>query len=238
MGGLTGGVRNFVGNIGKHLKNNLLDWAFQGRDRSGLSLSDPSSVGRFLLRQTGVSWDSVVGVLVRKAGPGNVALLSRGYGLLQQVKQGGSADLLKTLQDKAQLQPAELMQWAITAGLNKVKGELAKKGLEALAANSNPFSQLYETLKWVFDNGAEFGKLAENMLVPAADALTQSEPDAGKVAAAVEGGLKGGLGLALNFLMSKFRLTGLRAQAFRRWEAWAARSRTRSTPGWTRCCVR
>ncbi|WP_074405558.1 eCIS core domain-containing protein [Aquimarina megaterium] len=203
------GFNKFARNIGKHLKNSLLDWLLGSLAGAGIYIPQALSfqeIIKFVLSVLGLTWENLRAKLVEQLGEPAVVALETGFELVKiLVTEGPAAAWEKIMEHLSNLQEmiiSEISQFVIVKVVQKAVTKLVTM-LNPAGAVIQAIIAIYDTVTFLIEKLQKIARVAaaiiDSLAAIANGVITQA-------AAKVESTLAGMLTLAINFL-AKF--TGL-----------------------------
>ncbi|WP_024769964.1 eCIS core domain-containing protein [Aquimarina macrocephali] len=203
------GFNKFARNIGKHLKNSLLDWLLGSLAGAGIYIPQALSfqeIIKFVLSVLGLTWENLRAKLVEQLGEPAVVALETGFELVKiLVTEGPAAAWEKIMEHLSNLQEmiiSEISQFVIVKVVQKAVTKLVTM-LNPAGAVIQAIIAIYDTVTFLIEKLQKIASVAaaiiDSIAAIANGVITQA-------AAKVESTLAGMLTLAVNFL-AKF--TGL-----------------------------
>lgn len=203
------GFRNFASNIGKHLKNSLIEWLTGSLGGAGIHIPQEFSLKeiiKFVLSVLGLTWQNIRIKLVKVLGEPAVKAMEKGVKIITVlVKEGPAAawELIKEqLSNLKEMVMSEIMNFVVVkivqSAVTKLLTSLNPAGavIQAIIAIYNTIMFLVERIKKIIQVGMA---VINSMMEIASGAI-------GKAAAKVEQTMAGLLTLAISFLA---RIVGL-----------------------------
>ena len=138
MGAIGQGIRQFMGNILTHLRDGVIAWLTGPVAAAGVQMPerwDLRGIIWFVLQILGLTWDRVRGKLVRLIGEPAMALLERGFQLIQDIRERG---LVQALRDRVTEFFGNLRESALGAIRGFIQQRLVQAGIQQLLSLLSP----------------------------------------------------------------------------------------------------
>lgn len=152
------GVRQFMRNIQRHLRERVIEWLTGPVARAGIQMPqqwDLRGIVWFVLQILGLTWDRVRGKLVRLMGERAVSALETGFQLIQEIRERG---LVQALRDRVTEFFGQLRETALGAIRSFIQERLVNAGITQLLSLLTPVGAViqaiiktYTTIKFFID---------------------------------------------------------------------------------------
>ena len=159
----------------------------------------------------GLTWDFIEGLIAKRVGQKNVALVKKVYGVVSTFIEKGPAGIFEMIKNR--FNPADMLDQIIRAAVKYVMETLvvfiAKKILmlfNPVGAIIEAIKAIYSVLRWIFVNAARIFALVETVVDGMADIVAGNLDGMAK---AVETALAGLIAPVIDFLADYMDLGGL-----------------------------
>jgi len=146
LGAVGQGVRQFMTNILRHLRDGVIAWLAGPVARSGIQMPerwDLRGIIWFVLQILGLTWPRVRQKLVRLMGERPVAMLEAGFQLLQEIRERG---LVQALRDRVTEFFGNLREAALGAIRSFIQQRLVMAGITQLLSMLNPVGAIIQAI--------------------------------------------------------------------------------------------
>lgn len=146
LGAVGQGVRQFMTNILRHLRDGVIAWLTGPIARAGVQMPerwDLRGIIWFVLQILGLTWARVRQKLVRLLGERVVAGLEAGFQLLQEIRERG---LVQALRDRVTEFFGNLRDSALGAIRNFIQQRLVMAGITQLLSMLNPVGAIIQAI--------------------------------------------------------------------------------------------
>lgn len=146
MGAIGQGIRQFMGNILTHLRDGVIAWLTGPVAAAGVQMPerwDLRGIVWFVLQILGLTWDRVRGKLVRLIGEPAMALLERGFQLIQDIRERG---LVQALRDRVTEFFGNLRESALGAIRGFIQQRLVQAGIQQLLSLLSPVGAIVQAI--------------------------------------------------------------------------------------------
>lgn len=146
LGAVGQGVRQFMTNILRHLRDGVIAWLTGPVARSGIQMPerwDLRGIIWFVLQILGLTWTRVREKLVRLLGERVVGALEAGFQLLQEIRERG---LVQALRDRVTEFFGNLRDSALGAIRNFIQQRLVMAGITQLLSLLNPVGAIIQAI--------------------------------------------------------------------------------------------
>lgn len=146
LGAVGQGVRQFMTNILRHLRDGVIAWLTGPVARSGIQMPerwDLRGIIWFVLQILGLTWTRVREKLVRLLGERVVGALEAGFQLLQEIRERG---LVQALRDRVSEFFGNLRDSALGAIRNFIQQRLVMAGITQLLSMLNPVGAIIQAI--------------------------------------------------------------------------------------------
>ncbi len=181
------GVRQFMNNILRHLREGVIAWLTGPVARAGIQIPerwDLRGIIWFVLQILGLTWPNIRQKLVRLMGERPVAMLEAGFQLLMEIREKG---LVQALRDRVTEFFGQLREAALGRIRSFIQERLVMAGITQLLSMLNPVGAIiqaiiktYNTIKFFIDKINEILDLVESIVNSIAEIA------AGRIAAAAD----------------------------------------------------
>lgn len=149
------GFNNFVGNVGKHLKNGLFSWLTGAMSGAGLVLPqkwDMKGIFSVVLQVMGLSWTNIRAKIAKEVGEENLAKAEQatdaGLEIFQQIKEKGFVDAMwDMLVEKAGM----IQQMVIDEVKNWLIVKVVQQAVTKILSMLNPAGIVMQAILAIFD---------------------------------------------------------------------------------------
>jgi hypothetical protein len=165
------GVRQFMSNILRHLREGVIAWLTGPVARAGIQIPeqwDLRGIIWFVLQILGLTWPNIRQKLVRLMGERPVAMLEAGFQLLMEIREKG---LVQALRDRVTEFFGQLREAALGAIRSFIQQRLVMAGITQLLSMLNPVGaviqaiiKIYNTIKFFIDKINEILDLVESIV--------------------------------------------------------------------------
>jgi hypothetical protein len=165
------GVRQFMNNILRHLREGVIAWLTGPVARAGIQMPeqwDLRGIIWFVLQILGLTWPNIRQKLVRLMGERPVAMLEAGFQLLMEIREKG---LVQALRDRVTEFFGQLREAALGAIRSFIQQRLVMAGIQQLLSLLNPVTaiiqaiiKIYNTIKFFIDKINEILDLVESIV--------------------------------------------------------------------------
>ena len=146
MGAVGQGIRQFMANILTHLRDGVIAWLTGPVARAGIQMPerwDARGIIWFVLQILGLTWANVRGKLVRLIGEPAMALLERGFALINDIRDRG---LVVALRERVTEFFGNLRDSALGAIRNFIQQRLVMAGITQLLSLLNPVGAIIQAI--------------------------------------------------------------------------------------------
>ena len=146
MGAIGQGIRQFMGNILTHLRDGVIRWLTGPVAAAGVQMPerwDARGIIWFVLQIMGLTWDRVRGKLVRLIGEPAMAMLERGFQLIQDIRERG---LVQALRDRVTEFFGNLRESALGAIRGFIQQRLVQAGIQQLLSLLSPVGAIVQAI--------------------------------------------------------------------------------------------
>lgn len=146
LGAVGQGVRQFMANILRHLRDGVIAWLTGPVARAGVQMPerwDLRGIIWFVLQILGLTWARVREKLVRLLGERVVGALEAGFQLLQEIRERG---LVQALRDRVTEFFGNLRDSALGAIRNFIQQRLVMAGITQLLSMLNPVGAIIQAI--------------------------------------------------------------------------------------------
>jgi len=146
LGAVGQGVRQFMTNILRHLRDGVIAWLTGPVARAGIQMPerwDLRGIIWFVLQILGLTWDRIRGKLVRLMGERAVAMLEAGFQLLQEIREKG---LVQALRDRVTEFFGQLRDAALGSIRSFIQQRLVMAGITQLLSLLNPVGAVIQAI--------------------------------------------------------------------------------------------
>jgi hypothetical protein len=146
LGAVGQGVRQFMANILRHLRDGVIAWLTGPVARAGVQMPerwDLRGIIWFVLQILGLTWARVREKLVRLLGERVVGALEAGFQLLQEIRERG---LVQALRDRVSEFFGNLRDSALGAIRNFIQQRLVMAGITQLLSMLNPVGAIIQAI--------------------------------------------------------------------------------------------
>ena len=146
LGAVAQGVRQFMANILTHLRDGVIAWLTGPVAAAGVQMPerwDLRGIIGFVLQILGLTWARVREKLVRLIGEPAMALLERGFQLIQDIRERG---FVQALRDRVTEFFGTLRESALGAIRNFIQQRLVMAGITQLLSLLNPVGAIIQAI--------------------------------------------------------------------------------------------
>lgn len=146
IGAVGQGVRQFMTNILRHLRDGVIAWLTGPVARAGIQMPerwDARGIIWFVLQILGLTWDRVRQKLVRLMGERAVGMLEAGFQLVQDIRQRG---LVQALRDRVTEFFGQLRDTALGGIRSFIQQRLVMAGITQLLSLLNPVGAVIQAI--------------------------------------------------------------------------------------------
>lgn len=171
LGAVGRGVRQFMTNILRHLREGVIAWLTGPVARAGIQMPerwDLRGIIWFVLQILGLTWDRVRAKLVRLMGERAVAMLETGFQLIQEIRQRG---LVQALRERVTEFFGQLREAALGSIRSFIQDRLVRAGIEQLVSLLSPVGAIiqaiiktYTTIKFFIDRINQILEFVESIV--------------------------------------------------------------------------
>ena len=211
--GVSQGLNNFVGNIGKHLLNGVVEWLAGAMGDVDIEMPENlfSLEGMFSLvgQVLGLSWEYFREKAVKHLGERTVNRLERVYEVFNVVREGGLAGLWEYLKD----QFTNIKEMVLEEIRNMLIMQVVEAGIEWLLGMLVPGGAFIKAVKLIIDVVKFFVENWDNiiaMVTAFVDTISAvAYGNIGVMAAAIEQAMANTVPVIIGFLASLVGLDGM-----------------------------
>jgi hypothetical protein len=211
--GVGQGLKQFVANIGAHLKKGLLGWLFGELAAGGIELPrsfDLRGILALVMQVLGMTWQFIRAKAVKILGEPVVKTLEGAFDIFMIIKEQGVGGLLEFIQDKL----GNLKTMVIDGVKDMVSTQVIQAGIQWLmgvlggpaGAIVKAIKAIYDVVMWFVNNGSRMMGLVRAVLDSVAAIAKGS---LGPAAAKVEASLGKAVPITIGFLASLLGLGNL-----------------------------
>jgi len=196
------GLKNFVANIGEHLKNGVFEW-LMGAIPGGITLPktwDLKGIFQLVMQVLGFTWGHIRGLAVTMMGEKMVKALETGFDIFVVIIRDGISGLWTYIMDKL----GDLKSMVIDAIIGLLKTEVVEAGIKWLLGLLTPASAflkacslIIDIVKWFINNASRIADLISGILDSVGDIAAGN---LGGAAKKVETSLKRIIPITIGFL--------------------------------------
>lgn len=146
LGAVGQGVRQFMGNILRHLQQGVIGWLTGPVARAGIQMPerwDMRGIIWFVMQILGLTWDRVRQKLVRVLGERAVAMLEGGFQLIRDIRERG---LVEALRERVAEFFGQLQEAALGGIRSFIQRQLVRAGITQLLSLLNPVGAVIQAI--------------------------------------------------------------------------------------------
>ncbi|MFN5157863.1 MAG: DUF4157 domain-containing protein [Betaproteobacteria bacterium] len=146
LGAVGQGIRQFMTNILTHLRDGVIAWLTGPVARAGIQMPerwDARGIIWFVLQILGLTWANVRGKLVRLIGEPAMAMLERGFALINDIRERG---LVVALRERVTEFFGNLRDSALGAIRSFIQQRLVMAGITQLLSMLNPVGAIIQAI--------------------------------------------------------------------------------------------
>ena len=150
VSGIALGLKNFIANIGAHLKKGLMDWLFGALGRAGITMPetfDLKGIVSIVLQVLGLTYANFRARAVKIVGEPVVSALESAAEIFKVVATEGIPGLWRFIQEKV----TDLKAMVLDAIFEYIKEKVIVAGITWIVGLLNPASAFFKACKAIYD---------------------------------------------------------------------------------------